>query len=133
MSDNSSTHRIRTPEDCTCQGGPGRCPTCNWGLAVCMDCGAAEADLDERPCPGHRPTGHPADHVEMDQIPFRAPLVHATWSIRDDFAVAAMRGILSNSYIMEYIGRNTAKHVEHVAMLAYKQADAMMAERGKQQ
>lgn len=40
-------HEIRTPKTCPCDKSTGNCPTCDWGLAVCLKCGRAEIDLDK--------------------------------------------------------------------------------------
>jgi hypothetical protein len=42
-------HRIKNAAHCRCNRVVERCPTCNWGLSVCYDCGRAEAELAE-PC-----------------------------------------------------------------------------------
>lgn len=51
-------HRIKEPADCRCRREDERCPTCDWGLSVCADCGMAEVELD-RPCPARLPTSGP--------------------------------------------------------------------------
>lgn len=44
-------HKLKTPAECDCDKTSSYppCPICDWGLAVCSVCGAAESELD-KPC-----------------------------------------------------------------------------------
>lgn len=48
-------HVIRTTKTCTCNKDEDgrRCPTCDWGLSVCVLCGKAEIELS-LPCTSER-------------------------------------------------------------------------------
>ncbi|MGZ8233205.1 hypothetical protein, partial [Methylobacter tundripaludum] len=48
--DKSKGHILLTPQTCGCdKRSETPCPVCDWGLAVCANCGAAESELDA-PC-----------------------------------------------------------------------------------
>ncbi len=56
-------HKLMTPAECDCPGTP-YCPICDGGLAYCMVCKKAEAELDDWPeCPGE-PGGEAFDAQE---------------------------------------------------------------------
>jgi hypothetical protein len=52
-------HVLLTRQTCPCKGQNDRCPVCEWGLAVCALCGAAEIELDRRCRP--RKASQPGD------------------------------------------------------------------------
>lgn len=70
MKPHPNGHRIKERSDCNCRRDDERCPTCDWGLGVCADCGMAEVELDE-PCPAvtnREPTAMSLGISELNQV-----------------------------------------------------------------
>lgn len=40
-------HVLKTRDTCGCDGKQQLCPVCDWGLSICVNCGAAEAELSK--------------------------------------------------------------------------------------
>lgn len=54
MADTINGHVLMTSKTCSCKDvklvdRTNNCPVCDWGLGVCVNCGAAEIGLD-KPC-----------------------------------------------------------------------------------
>jgi hypothetical protein len=59
-------HVIVEPKDCTCDKySRFNCPVCDGGLSVCINCGAAEIELDQ-PCKANVPV---AQHTQLTYVP----------------------------------------------------------------
>lgn len=69
-------HKLLTLQTCQCdKRSDQQCPVCDWGLAVCEWCGAAECELNERDCTG-RPASTPLDPDTRDMFARMESLYH---------------------------------------------------------
>jgi len=53
--ENQATHILTTNKTCSCDKNSDiQCPVCDHGLGICLVCGAAEIQMEERPCTNHK-------------------------------------------------------------------------------